>query len=161
MTRTTGTSLALTKRAVVDALATRLAGVGGMTDVQVSYSMPLKDLDREAIWFSDDATSDLSWRWLQAGTKPVLEEWQTDLVIQVLRRTSDITPGQDAGEQAELRAFAIFAQAQQAIAEDPQIHSSLIWAEFAGFDVVTERNTPQAMTRMTVVVRGRAELYPD
>ena len=162
MTRMPGTTLAVTKRAIVDALTTRLAGVAGMEQIEVFYSIPTKDSPpSEGIWFDDDSSSDVTWRWMQAGTKPMREQWETTLHIQALRKRGDITAGQDAGEQAELRVLAIWAQVQQLIAEDPQVHESLLWAEFDGFELNISRESALTKCRMEITIRGEAELFPD
>lgn len=161
MSRLPGTTIAVTKRAIVDLLTTRLAAVSGMESVRVSYSEPVRKPPAEGIWFDDEASSDLTWRWMQSSTKPMKEEWETTLRIQALRQRSDITDGQDPGEQAELRVLAIWAQVQQLIAETPQIHESLLWAEFDGFDLETDRTVSPTMAKLDVVIRGHAELFPD
>lgn len=162
MSRLTGTTLVVAKRALVDALTARLAGVSGMGQVGVHYSMPTKQIGREAIWLDDSASLDQTWRWVQAGTKPTRETWETSVVLQLQRNRSDISEGQDPVEQAELRAVAIYREIQQAIAEDPQLgEASLLWCELEAGGLIVDRQAAAMQVRLAMTFRGHAELFPD
>ena len=161
MTRITGTTFAVGKRALVNRLTTRLSGVSGMESIGVHYAYPTKKIETEAIWLDDDGSVDQTWRWMQGGTKPVRETWQTDLFIQLQRNRGDITDGQNPSEQAELRLIEIYKQIQQAIAEDPQLDDSQLWSELEAGDISVDRSAPAVRALMRVTFRGHAELYPD
>ncbi|MCP4961316.1 MAG: hypothetical protein GY925_18885 [Actinomycetia bacterium] len=161
MARTTGTTAPATKRALLTALAARTPALTGV-DLLYAPSRQGEDYSDDTIWWDPETTCSTQYRWMQAGTKPVKEEWSTSLHIQCLRKPADLSPGEDSAEQAELRVRELWVEVQQAIAETPEIHSTLMWVQVDGWGLVTDRMSgKRARSKLEVDISGVAELYPD
>lgn len=147
----TGTSLVAFKQTLKTALAAR----PGMSGVQLSYGYPGNDyVQRESVWFEGAEVVNSEFPVMKAGTKKVDETYTLDVVVQVLK-----TQGEDQ-EAADLRAVALLAELQQALAENPQLTPEIQWAEMAGWEHATgELNTGHG-SRFNVTLRVRARLYP-
>jgi hypothetical protein len=119
----TGTSLVALKQALVTALRAR----AGLTGVQVLYwpdDFLVGDdhLKNEAIWFGNARWLESEIQVLTAGTKPVDEVYEIDWYVQVLKEDGSTQ------ETADLRAVALLAELQQALAETPQPSTQSFWA---------------------------------
>lgn len=145
----TGTSLVTFKQALRTALTAR----PGMSGVQVSYAFPEDDLQAESLWFEDAVTSN-EIPVMKAGTKKVDEEYTLDAVIQVLKQQGE------SQETADLRAAALLAELQQALAENPQITPEIQWVEMAGWEHTPGKLNAGHGSRFNVTLRVRARLFP-
>lgn len=148
----TGTTLPVVKRAILDALSAR----AGLSGVQVSYEMPQRGMLAESIWFGEDTETETEIPVMRAGTKHVDETWSALLVVQVL-----ITDGRDA-ETADLRAAALMAEVQQTLAAQPRITPAIQWAELGGWThhVGPIGDGTSRGSRFDCAIRVRARLSP-
>lgn len=153
---TTGTSLVAVKQAMVTALRARPA----LATVQVLYGAddfpPGKDhLESEAIWFGNTTWNDFSIPLIKAGTKKVDEDYDTEWFVQVLKDDGSTQ------EAADLRAKALLAELQQALAEAPGISSEISWAQLRVRNHFTGQfvSGPGHGSRFEGVINVRARLY--
>lgn len=154
---TTGTSLVAVKQAMVTALRARPA----LSTVQVLYGpddFPSgKDhLESESIWFGNTTWNDFAIPLIKAGTKKVDEDFEIEWFVQVLRDDGSTQ------EAADLRAKALLAELQQALAEAPAISVEIFWAQLRVREHFTGQlaSGPGHGSRFEGVINVRARLYP-
>lgn len=148
----TGTSLIAFKQALRAALAAR----PGLAGVQVAYEYPVAGITGEDIWLGG-AESDLRIPVMRAGTKKVDEDYTLTVFVQVLKTQGE---GQ---ETADLRAVALLREVQQALAENPQITTEIMWAQVIGWEHFVgpfESGGASRGSRFEVKVNVRARLFP-
>jgi len=153
----TGTSLVAFKQAIVTALRAR----PGLAGVQVLYGpddFPVGDdhIETESIWFGNANWLTFEIPLIKAGTKKVDETFELDWFIQVLK-----DDGQTQ-EAADVRAKAILAEFQQALAENPQITTEAMWALLRLQRHATGQlaSGPGHGSRFEGVLEVRARLFP-
>ncbi|MGW5647520.1 hypothetical protein [Saccharopolyspora sp. NPDC003762] len=148
----TGTTLPVVKRALLDALAAR----PGLAGVQVAYEMPQRGIAAESLWFGEDTETEAGIPVMKAGTKHVDEQFAVPMVVQVL-----ITDGRDA-ETADQRAAALLAELQQCLAQAPRLTPAIQWAEMSGWvhHVGPIGDGTARGSRFDVALRVRARLIP-
>lgn len=119
----TGTTLVVLKQALVTALRAR----SGLAGVQVLYGpddFPLgqDQVQDEAIWLGDTTWLESEIPVFNTGTKKVDEVYQLEWVVQVIKADGSTQ------ETADLRAVALLAELQQALAETPALSPQVFWA---------------------------------
>lgn len=119
----TGTTLVKFKKAMVTALKAR----PGMSDVEVSYGFAEDYIAEKAVWFEGARSSDRI-ATLKAGTKRVEENYNVNLVIQVLCNEGETQ------DEADEHAAAILTEVQQCLAENPQLIPEILWASLEGWE---------------------------
>lgn len=153
----TGTSLITLKQALVTSLRAR----AGLTGVQVLYgpddfTAPDDHVEDEAIWLGDTIWIESEIPVMMIGTKKVDETYELDWIVQVVRADGSTQ------EATDLRAVALLAELQQALAETPVISAQTFWAlirmrRHATGQVVTG---PGHGSRFEGVVEVKARLAP-
>jgi hypothetical protein len=120
---TTGTSLVAVKQALVTALRART----GLAGVQVLYAPDDFEtgddhVQDDAIWLGDTEWLESEIPVWNTGTKKVDETYALDWVVQVVKADGSTQ------EIADVRARALLAELQQALAEVPVISAEVLWA---------------------------------
>lgn len=85
----------------------------GLAEVQRTYAHPGKKLGREAIYF-DNVTGSHEFRVMKAGRAPRDETYSIRTIVLVRQRGGNI-------QKAEERAFALLAEIEDALADDPTL----------------------------------------
>jgi hypothetical protein len=118
----TGTTLVAVKQALVTALRAR-AGLAGVQVLLGPDDFPSGDdhLEEESIWFGDATWDEFDIPLIHAGTKTYEETYEVDWFVQVLKADGS------SQETADVRALALFAEFQQALAESPQFIPEVFW----------------------------------
>lgn len=121
---TTGTSLVTVKQTMVTALRAR----AGLAGVQVLYGpddfVSSDDhVENEAIWFGDTEWTTYEMPVMRAGTQKVDENYELTWTIQVIKDDGSTQ------EVCDLRAKALLAELQQALAEAPGISPETFWVQ--------------------------------
>jgi hypothetical protein len=153
----TGTSLVALKQALITALRAR----AGLVGVQVLYAagdFQTGDdhLEGEAIWLRNTEWESSEFPVMRAGTKKVDEVYALEVFVQVLK-----TDG-SSQETADLRALALVAELQQALAETPQVSAQTFWGELKMRRHITGQLSPGPGhgSRFEAVIWVKARLAP-
>lgn len=119
-------------------LMTRLLARTGLTGVQVSYGIPLPDPQPEFIWLGD---VDGDQYFAALGHRAREEDYTLTVTVDVLRRDSD-------QQSATERAYAIAAEIENELRDDPTVNGAVRTAEIKGRMRLSERHDDQAREAM-------------
>lgn len=135
------------------ALVTALQARAGLSGVQVARRWPGPSTADEGIYLGD-ARGRTTPRALKTGRQRRTETAQVEIIIQTLR--SAHTP-LDA-DDSEDRAFALLAELEGALADDPDVSSSIEWTDELAYVEETIPLERGWATRLTVTVSLNARL---
>lgn len=147
----TGSALVAYKQTMI----TRLSAIIALAGVSVTYGFPDVEMPPEAIWFADAKTKN----WdpiMRAGVRKLDEEFELELIVQVLKQDGDTQ------ENADIRALQLVAAVQADMAAAPRPTDLIMWSLFEGWDHKTGLmpNGGGHGSRFDCRITVRSRLYP-
>lgn len=137
------------KAALVAALQAR----AGLAGVQVAYRWPGPETLPEGVYLGDvEGTGGIAS--LKAGRQHRQEAYTVSVICQTFSAAA--TPVDQ--DDSEARAFALMAEVEGALADDPKVSSTVDWSEAIGFTCESVPFEHGWATRISVAVRANARL---